>query len=190
MSRIGRLPIIVPKDVKVEFSENTKIISVNGPNGKLSQKLPEYIEINIKDNEGKRVIEFTRTSEIKQAKANHGLIRALTNNMVQGVKETFKKELQLVGIGYKADVAEGRLEMNLGYSHPVIMEIPDGISVAVEKSKKDKRLIHIYVSGADRQQLGQFCSNIKKKRKVEPYKGKGLRYSDEYVIRKAGKKKV
>ncbi len=198
MSRIGRLPIIVPDDVKVEYCDDTKIISVNGPNGKLSQKMPEFITVNIGEENGKKVISFSRSSEIKQAKANHGLIRSLTNNMVIGVKQGFKKELELVGIGYKADVVENKpemspgysLEMNLGYSHPVIMEIPDGLSVAVEKSKKDKRLIHIFVSGADRRKLGQFCSNIRKKRKVEPYKGKGLRYSDEYVIRKAGKKKV
>lgn len=192
MSRIGRLPIIVPNDVNVEYSPESAVIKVSGPKGTLSQKIPEHIEISIKSNDQNKVISFSRKSELKQAKANHGLIRALTNNMVLGVKEGFKKELILQGIGYKADLNEqgDTLEMNLGFSHPVNFKVPEGLSVAVEKSKKDKRLIHIYVSGADRMKLGQFCANIRKKRKVEPYKSKGLRYSDEYVIRKAGKKKV
>lgn len=190
MSRIGKLPIIVPEGVKVEYKANELRINIQGPNGVLSQQIPDFIEISIGEENGKKVISFIRNSDSKQARANHGLIRSLTNNMVIGVKDGFKKELILQGIGYKADVNNNTLEMNLGYSHPVNFPIPNGISVDVEKSKKDKRLIHIYIKGADKRLLGQFCANIRKQRKVEPYKSKGLRYSDEFVIRKAGKKKV
>jgi len=186
MSRIGRQPVIIPAKVEVKIDPNTRVVHVKGPNGQLQQPIPMYITGQVKDNQ----VVFERESELKQAWANHGLIRSLTNNMVLGVSKGFKKELELVGIGYKAEVKANKLEMGLGFSHPVIMDIPKDIKVEVVKSKKEKKLIHIYISGPDKMRVGQYAANIKKLRRVEPYKGKGLRYAGQYVIRKAGKKKT
>ena len=176
MSRIGKLPITVPAGVEVKISD-TNEITVKGKNGTLSRQLhPDMI---VKLNDG--VITVERPSEDKMHKSLHGLTRTLVNNMVIGVTEGFTKELEINGVGYRAAKQGNKLALTLGFSHPVEMEAPAGITIEVPAPNK------IVVSGADKEVVGAVAADIRKWRKPEPYKGKGIRYEGEVVRRKAGK---
>lgn len=175
MSRIGRKPIDVPSGVEVKLDGNH--ITVKGPKGTLERDLHPEMNIEYKDN----VIEVTRPSENKKHRSLHGLTRSLINNMVVGVSEGFKKELEINGVGYRASKQGKDLVMGLGYSHQVIMPEIDGISIDVQGTNK------ITISGPDKQKVGQFAAEVRGKRPPEPYKGKGIKYVDEYIQRKEGK---
>ncbi len=175
MSRIGKQPIAIPPKVKVEVKGQQ--VSVEGPKGKLNWELPRRTSLKV-DN-GKVVV--SRQGDDAQAKALHGLSRALVNNMVRGVSEGFVKKLEIQGVGFKAAVQGKSVSLNLGYSHPVVYPIPDQIKVTVEENTK------LTIEGPDRQSVGQVAAEIRSFYPPEPYKGKGVRYSDERVIRKEGK---
>ncbi len=175
MSRIGKLPIPVPDGVTVKVSDGT--IEVKGPKGTLSTVLPGQIEIEISDS----TVCFKRSDDRKESRSLHGLARALTANLVKGVTEGFKKSLEIQGVGYRASVSGSTLNLLLGFSHPVDMAIPKGMSVAVEGGTQ------LTVEGIDKQAVGQFAAEIRSKRPPEPYKGKGIRYAGEHVRRKVGK---
>lgn len=175
MSRIGRKPIDVPSGVEVKL--DGKLITVKGPKGTLTRELHKDMIVEVEGS----VINVSRPSEKKEHKSLHGLTRTLVSNMVDGVTTGFKKELEIVGVGYRAAKQGKDLVMNLGYSHQVIMPEIEGISIEVPAPNK------IVVSGSDKQKVGQFAANIREKRLPEPYKGKGIRYVGEYVQRKEGK---
>jgi large subunit ribosomal protein L6 len=175
MSRIGRMPISVPSTVSVTIED--RLVHVKGPKGELMQPIPEGIHVVQQD--GHLVVE--RASEIKRHKALHGLTRTLINNMVTGVTTGFRKTLEITGVGYRATMAGQRLNLALGFSHPVDVVPPPGVTFATEGASR------IIVSGIDKQQVGETAAQIRRLRKPEPYKGKGIRYSDEVVRRKAGK---
>jgi large subunit ribosomal protein L6 len=175
MSRIGKQPISLPPKVKVEVKGQH--VSVEGPKGKLNWDLPR--RTNLKVSDGKIVV--GRDGEDAQAKALHGLSRALVNNMVRGVSEGFVKKLEIQGVGFKAAVQGKVVNLSLGYSHPLVYQIPDQIKVTVEENTK------LTIEGPDRQVVGQVASEIRAFYPPEPYKGKGVRYSDERVVRKEGK---
>ena len=176
MSRIGRMPITIPNGVDVKIG-NDNNITVKGPKGTLTKDLSKEMNISITD--GVMIVE--RPSEIKQHKALHGLTRTLLSNMVDGVTTGFTKELEINGVGYRAAKQGKKLVMNLGYSHQVEMEESDGITIEVPAPNK------IVVVGIDKQLVGQFAANIRIKRPPEPYKGKGIKYVGEHIIRKEGK---
>ncbi|MEL7623947.1 MAG: 50S ribosomal protein L6 [Clostridiales bacterium] len=175
MSRIGKLPIPVPAGVDVKIEGNN--ITVKGPKGTLSREFPKEISVVLED--GK--ITVSRPNDEKQNRAYHGLIRTLVNNMVVGVSNGFEKSLDMVGVGYKAQMQGTKLVLAIGYSHPVEVEPAPGLSIEVPGPTK------ILVKGADKQAVGQLAADIRKIRLPEPYKGKGIRYSDEVVRTKAGK---
>lgn len=175
MSRIGRKPIDVPSGVEVKLDGN--VITVKGPKGTLTRELHKDMIVEVEGS----VINVSRPSEKKEHRSLHGLTRTLVSNMVDGVTTGFKKELEIIGVGYRAAKQGKDLVMNLGYSHQVIMPEIDGISIEVPAPNK------IIVSGSDKQKVGQFAANIREKRLPEPYKGKGIRYVGEYVQRKEGK---
>ena len=175
MSRIGKQPIIVPDKVKVSVSGQK--VSVEGPKGKLAIELHRRTSLTVAD--GKIVV--TRDGEDAQAKAMHGLSRALVNNMVKGVSEGFVKRLGIQGVGFKAAVQGKNVNLSLGYSHPLLYPIPDQIKVTVEENTK------LTIEGPDKQVVGKVASEIRSFYPPEPYKGKGVRYDDEKVIRKEGK---
>jgi large subunit ribosomal protein L6 len=175
MSRIGKQPIAIPPKVKVEVKGQQ--VSVEGPKGKLSWELPRRTGLKVV--EGKVVV--SRQGDDAQAKALHGLSRALVNNMVRGVSEGFSKKLEIQGVGFKAAVQGKNVNLSLGYSHPVNYPIPDQVKVTVEENTK------LTIEGPDRQVVGQVAAEIRSFYPPEPYKGKGVRYSDERVIRKEGK---
>lgn len=175
MSRIGRMPISVPDKVTVAIDDG--VVRVKGPKGELTQSIPGGIRVEAQD--GNLVV--TRESEIKRYKALHGLTRTLVNNMVVGVTTGFTKTLEITGVGYRANLAGQRLNLALGFSHPVDVVPPPGVTFAVEGQNR------IVVSGIDKQQVGETAAQIRRLRKPEPYKGKGIRYSDEVIRRKAGK---
>ncbi|GAU79346.1 50S ribosomal protein L6 [Fusibacter sp. 3D3] len=176
MSRVGRLPITIPQGVQIAVtSEN--LVTVKGPLGELSEQIDKDIKIDI-DGETLTVV---RPSDNKRHRALHGLSRALINNMVVGVKQGFERKLLIVGVGYKAAKNGKKLELQLGHSHPVVMEDPDGITVEVVTPTE------LIVKGINKQRVGNYASKIREWRKPEPYKGKGVRYADENVIRKEGK---
>ena len=175
MSRIGKQPIAIPAKVKVEVKGQK--VSVEGPKGKLNWELPRRTSLKVED--GKVVV--SREGDDAQAKALHGLSRALVNNMVKGVSEGFVKKLEIQGVGFKAAVAGKNVNLSLGYSHPIVYLIPDQIKVTVEENTK------LTIEGPDRQTVGQVASEIRAFYPPEPYKGKGVRYSDEKVKRKEGK---
>lgn len=176
MSRIGRLPVEVPSDVDVKIDGTT--VKIKGPKGEIASTFSSDLRISFQENE----IVVERPSENREIRALHGTTRALLNNMVIGVTEGFSKELELVGVGYRANMNGKNLVLNVGYSHPVEIEPPEGVTFEVtEKSRK------ITVSGYDKQKVGQIAADIRKVRPPEPYKGKGIRYSGEYIRRKAGK---
>ena len=175
MSRIGKQPVTIPDGVTVTLDANN--IEVKGPKGKLATTIPAAIEAKVED--GKIV--FSPVRNDKQTSALFGLARALTNNMVTGVTAGFAKNLEIQGVGYRADVKGNTLNLTLGFSHPVNMPVPDGLSVKMDGNTK------ILIEGIDKQQVGQFAAEIRKLRPPEPYKGKGVRYADEHVRRKVGK---
>ena len=176
MSRIGKMPIAVPAGVTVDIAENNKV-TVKGPKGTLERILPAEMTIKL---EGAEII-VTRPNDLKRNKALHGLTRSLINNMVIGVSEGYKKILEINGVGYRAAKQGKVLNLTLGYSHPIEMTDPEGIEVAVEDNNK------IVVSGIDKEKVGQYAAEIRGKRGPEPYKGKGIKYSDEHIRRKVGK---
>ena len=175
MSRIGRHPIAIPAGVTVEIKENN-VVTVKGPKGTLEKALPTEMEIK---QEGDEVV-VTRPNDLKKMKSLHGLTRTLIANMVKGVTDGYEKTLEVNGVGYKAAKQGKKLVLSLGYSHPVEMEDPDGIETKVEDNK-------IVVSGISKEKVGQFAAEIRDKRRPEPYKGKGIKYSDEVIRRKVGK---
>ena len=175
MSRIGKLPVNVPKNVNVELTGQE--IKVKGPHGELLHKIPSEIEVSV--NEDKIVV--TKKIETRIARQKYGLTRALINNMVIGVSEKFERRLQMIGVGYRSQVAGNNLTLNVGFSHPVVFEAPKDIEIKVEANT------NIIISGPDKEKVGLLASQIRAVRPPEPYKGKGIRYVDEYVRRKAGK---
>lgn len=175
MSRIGRKPIDLPENVKLEITDNTVI--VEGPKGKLSYKLPQGIFVETED--GK--IKVKRKDDSKFLKSQHGLVRSLIFNMIRGVLEGYQKELEIVGVGYKGQVKGNCLILNLGFSHPVEFLIPEDVKITTPKPTE------IVVSGIDKQRVGQIASEIRRIFPPEPYKGKGIRYKGEFVRRKLGK---
>ena len=176
MSRIGRAPIAIPAGVEIKVEDNN-VVTVKGPKGTLTQQFNPNMTIAV---EG-AVITVSRPNDAKENRALHGLTRTLVNNMVVGVTEGYKKELDVNGVGYRVAKEGNKLVMNLGYSHQVIMEEKDGISIEVPGPNK------IIVLGCDKQAVGQFAAEVREKRPPEPYKGKGIKYVDEVIRRKAGK---
>ena len=175
MSRIGRLPVEIPAGVTVELKEGNDI-TVKGPKGTLHRVLP--IEMEVKMEDGHVIV--NRPNDLKKMKSLHGLTRTLIHNMVVGVSEGYKKELEINGVGYRAAKQGKKLVLNLGYSHPIEMEDPEGLESAVDGNK-------IIVSGIDKEKVGQYAAEIREKRSPEPYKGKGIKYADEVIRRKVGK---
>jgi large subunit ribosomal protein L6 len=175
MSRIGKMPVQIPQGVKVNIAGSK--ITVEGPKGKLEQDLLPEIEFDIKDDS----ITVTRKNESKRVRALHGLYRSLINNMITGVSSGFTKELQINGVGYRAEIKGKTLVLNLGYSNPIEYPIQDGIDIKVEANTR------LIVSSINKQQLGHVCSIIRGFRPPEPYKGKGVKYKEEIIRRKIGK---
>ena len=175
MSRIGKQPITIPAKVKVEVKGQS--VQVEGPKGKLSWELPGRTSLKIEGT----TINVTRQGEDKQSRALHGLSRALINNMVKGVSDGFLKKLEINGVGFKAAVSGKTITMSLGYSHPIIYSIPEQIKVVVEENTK------ISIEGPDKQLVGKVASELRSYYPPEPYKGKGVKYSDEKIVRKEGK---
>ena len=175
MSRIGKLPVSVPKNVNVELTGQE--IKVKGPHGELLYTIPSEIEVSL--NEDKVIV--TKRIETRIARQKYGLTRALINNMVIGVSEKFERRLQMIGVGYRSQVSGKTLTLSVGFSHPVVFEAPKDIEIKVEANT------NIIISGPDKEKVGLLASQIRAVRPPEPYKGKGIRYLDEYVLRKAGK---
>ncbi len=175
MSRIGKMPIAVPAGVTVDVAENNKV-TVKGPKGTLERVLPSVLTIKVEDSQ----VVVERPNDEKQTKALHGLTRSLLNNMVIGVSEGYKKVLEINGVGYRAQKQGKTLTLSLGFSHPVIMEDPEGIETKVVDNK-------IEVEGIDKEKVGQYAAVIRDKKRPEPYKGKGIKYIDETIRRKVGK---
>jgi large subunit ribosomal protein L6 len=177
MSRIGRRPVAIPKGVTVTLEGSR--VSVKGPKGTLAGPLPTAIEVQVTDG----LVKFGRSGDDGPTRALHGLARASVANMIQGVTQGFARELEIQGVGYRAEVKGKKLVMALGFSHPVEMAIPEGLSVSVQENR-------IRIEGSDRGRVGQFASNVREVRPPEPYKGKGIRYVGEQVRRKVGKAAV
>ncbi|MCL1936654.1 MAG: 50S ribosomal protein L6 [Defluviitaleaceae bacterium] len=176
MSRIGKQPVVIPGGVTVNLEENN-LLSVKGPKGELVRRLVSEINISVEENQ----IVVSRPSDLKRFRALHGLTRTLIFNMVEGVTTGYSKTLEINGVGYRAAKAGNKLNLTLGYSHPIEMIDPEGILTTVEGTNK------IIVSGIDKEKVGQYAATIRTKRPPEPYKGKGIKYSDEKIRRKAGK---
>jgi large subunit ribosomal protein L6 len=176
MSRIGRLPITVPQGVTVDVQKNS--VRVKGPKGEISRSFDPAMQIGLEDD----TIVVQRPTDHRRHRSLHGLTRALLNNMVVGVSEGFVRRLEIQGVGYRAEMQGKNLVLNVGYSHPVVIEPPDGISFEVEKGYRG-----IGVLGVDKELVGEMAARIRRVRPPEPYKGKGIRYQGEYVRRKAGK---
>jgi len=175
MSRIGKLPVIVPKNVNVELKGQE--IKVKGPHGELTYTIPDEIDASLNENQ----IVVSKKVETRVARQKYGLVRALVNNMVVGVSEQFERRLQMIGVGYRSAISGNDLTLNVGFSHPVVFATPEGIDIKVEANT------NIIIRGADKEKVGLLASQIRAVRPPEPYKGKGIRYVDEYVARKAGK---
>jgi len=175
MSRIGKWPIPIPEGVQVDLRGDE--VHVKGPKGALQQRLPRRIRMEVADGR----VQMTRPNDKKATRALHGLARALVANMVRGVAEGFSRELSVVGVGYRAEVAGRTLKLTVGYSHPVEMQIPEGLEASVERNTE------LRIQGIDKQAVGQFAADVRRVRPPEPYKGKGIRYSDEPIRRKVGK---
>ena len=175
MSRIGRLPVAIPAGVEVKIAEGN-VVTVKGPKGTLERALPTEMEIKLEDGH----VVVTRPNDLKKMKSLHGLTRSLIHTMVVGVTDGFKKVLEVNGVGYRAAKSGNKLTLNLGYSHPVEMIDPEGVESAVDGNK-------ITVSGISKEKVGQYAAEIRDKRRPEPYKGKGIKYSDEVIRRKVGK---
>src|SRR5712692_5528000 len=176
MSRIGRQPVNIPQGVKVQI--DGAAVRAEGPKGKLMQSVPAGLSAKLENNQ----LVISRSGDDRKIRALHGLARALVANMVAGVKEGFERKLEIVGIGYRAQLQGKSLQLALGYSHPVIFPLPDGIQAEVEKQ------VSITLRSADKALLGQTAAKLRGLRSPDPYKGKGIRYADEYVRRKVGKK--
>ena len=176
MSRIGRMPIAIPAGVTVEVAENNKV-TVKGPKGTLERVLASEMTVKV---EGAQVV-VERPNDLKRIKSLHGLTRTLINNMIVGVTEGYQKVLEINGVGYRAQKSGKVLTLSLGYSHPVEMVDPEGIESVCEGQNK------IIVKGIDKEKVGQYAADIRDKRRPEPYKGKGIKYSDEVIRRKVGK---
>ena len=176
MSRIGRMPIAIPAGVTVDVAENNKV-TVKGPKGTLERVLPAEMDIKV---EGAQIV-VSRPNDLKKMKSLHGLTRTLIANMVTGVTEGFKKVLEINGVGYRVQKQGKKLVFSLGFSHPVGVEDPEGLSTEVEGQNK------ITVIGIDKEKVGQFAAELRELRKPEPYKGKGIKYENETIRRKAGK---
>ena len=176
MSRIGRMPVAIPAGVEVKVADGN-LVTVKGPKGTLTQQLEPTMTIR---QEGAEML-VSRPNDEKENRALHGLTRALLHNMVVGVTEGYKKELDINGVGYRAAKEGKKLVLTIGYSHPVEMEEIDGITIDVPAPN------HIVISGCDKQQVGQFAAEVREKRPPEPYKGKGIKYTDETIRRKVGK---
>ena len=179
MSRIGKSPVTIPSGVEVKVEGNT--ITVKGPKGTLAQEIDSCVQVNIENG----TVTFTRESDAPSHRSKHGLYRALVNNMVVGVSEGFKKELEIVGVGYRANANGQKLELSLGYSHPYVIELPSEIKVSA-LSEKGKAPV-VTLESHDKQLVGQAAAKIRSLRKPEPYKGKGIRFVGEEIRRKAGK---
>ncbi len=175
MSRIGKLPINVPNGVTITV--DASVVKVNGSKGELSQQLLDGITLDLSD---ASKITVLRVSDEDTYRARHGLMRTLISNMVTGVTTGFSKQLEINGVGYRAQMAGSDIKLNLGFSHDVMYKVPQGIQVSVNQNI-------ITISGIDKQQVGQVAAEIRSLKKPEPYKGKGIKYSDERVLRKAGK---
>ena len=175
MSRIGRMPVAIPAGVTVEIAEGN-VVTVKGPKGTLVRELPHEMDIKIEDGH----VIVSRPNDLKRMKSLHGLTRTLIHNMTIGVSEGYTKTLEVNGVGYRAAKAGKKLTLNLGYSHPVEMEDPEGIETKVDGNK-------IVVSGISKEKVGQYAAEIRDKRRPEPYKGKGIKYADEVIRRKVGK---
>ena len=175
MSRIGRMPIAIPAGVTVDIAENNHV-TVKGPKGTLEKTLPTEMEIKV---EGEEVV-VTRPNDLKKMKSLHGLTRSLIQNMVTGVTEGYQKTLEVNGVGYRATKQGNKIVLNLGFSHPVEMTDPDGIESTVDGN-------NIIIKGIDKEKVGQYAAEIRDKKRPEPYKGKGIKYSDEVIRRKVGK---
>lgn len=177
MSRIGRLAITIPSGVTVEKTGNTLI--VKGPKGELNKKIHPNMEIVIEENQ----IWVKKPSETKQNRSLHGLTRTLVANMVTGVAKGFEKKLEIIGIGYRAQPSGGKITLSLGYSHPIEYKAPEGVTFEADEEKKNI----ITIKGISKELVGETAAKVRSFRPPEPYKGKGIRYMDEYVARKAGK---
>ncbi len=175
MSRIGRMPVAIPAGVTVEVAEGNKV-TVKGPKGTLVRELAKEMDIKIEDGH----VIVSRPNDLKRMKSLHGLTRTLIHNMTIGVSEGYTKTLEVNGVGYRAAKSGKKLTLNLGYSHPVEMEDPEGIETKVDGNK-------IIVSGISKEKVGQYAAEIRDKRRPEPYKGKGIKYADEVIRRKVGK---
>lgn len=175
MSRVGNKPIPLPSGVKVVLDDN--IVKVDGPKAKLTKALPPLVELKIED----ELLTVSRIEETQRGRAMHGLTRSLIAGMVIGVTEGFKKDLEIIGVGYKAQIGGNKLTLNLGFSHPVEYSLPEGITVTVADNTK------VSIEGADKQIVGQVAATIRGFRKPEPYKGKGIRYAGEHITMKEGK---
>ena len=179
MSRIGKSPVNIPSGVDVKL--NGTNVTVKGPKGELTQEIDSCVKLNIEDN----TITFSRESDAPAHRAKHGLYRALLQNMVVGVSEGYKKDLEVIGVGYRANAAGQQLELALGYSHAIIMELPKEIKVSANTEKGKAPVVTL--ESHDKQLLGQVAAKIRSFRKPEPYKGKGIRFVGEEIRRKAGK---
>ena len=179
MSRIGKLPIVIPAGVKVTVENN--VVTVKGPQGELSQAIDPRIKVEVEDNQ----FHVSRPNDEKESRAMHGLYRALINNMVKGVSEGFTATLELVGVGYRVENQGQILNFSLGYTHPIYLQLPPEVKVETKSERNQNPLV--ILKSADKQLLGQICAKIRSFRKPEPYKGKGIRFQGEVVRRKAGK---
>ncbi|HPY66547.1 MAG TPA: 50S ribosomal protein L6 [Bacteroidales bacterium] len=180
MSRIGKLPIALPQGVTVNISD-ANVVSVKGPLGELSQAVDKDLKIEVADN----VINITRPSDSKNHKSLHGLYRALIANMVTGVSQGYKKELELVGVGYRAEAKGQQLELSLGYSHEIIFELPNEVKIETKTERRSNPIITL--TSIDKQLIGHVAAKIRSLRPPEPYKGKGIKFVGEQLRRKAGK---
>jgi large subunit ribosomal protein L6 len=174
MSRIGKRPVGIPKGVSIEVRDGA--IEVKGPKGTLAESLPESVEVAVEGAE----VHFRRRDDKQPTRAAHGLARALVANMVTGVTQGFQRELEIQGVGYRAEASGQQLKLSLGFSHPVTVAVPAGLKVSVQENK-------IRIEGSDKGLVGQFAANVRELRPPEPYKGKGIRYVGEHVRRKVGK---
>jgi large subunit ribosomal protein L6 len=179
MSRIGKQPINIPQGITITNEKN--LLTAKGPKGELTQQIDKEFDIKIEDG----VITISRPTEQKRHKALHGLYRALINNMIEGVSKGYQKQLELVGVGYRANVQQNVIELNLGYSHNIFLGLPEGINASAETAKGKNPTITL--ESHDKQLIGQVAAKIKSLRPVEPYKGKGVRFVGERIRRKAGK---
>jgi large subunit ribosomal protein L6 len=174
MSRIGLKPVTVPSGVQVTLKDAT--VAVKGPKGELKRALPPLVSVKVE----KQAVSVARASDAPEARAQHGQVRALVQNMIDGVTKGFERKLEINGVGYKAEVSGQKLTLALGYSHPIVFELPKGIGAKVEKNL-------LTLSGSDRELLGQVAATVRGFRPPEPYKGKGVKYVEEFIKRKVGK---